>query len=182
MASKGIYLALAGGGAIFVWSGVKNKKWSSVLRNLISGQNPNSATSNSSDPFAASSTDLPSGSAAYNSSSALQKLWTSNGGAQNTAAFAAAVAEAESSGSATVTSQNPDGGINVGIWQLDTRGVGAGYSVAQLQNPNLNARITIAATDNGVNWQDWDDPVVNAVNHVYTPGSGIPIAGGSARG
>jgi len=179
MASKGIYLGIAGGGGILVWSGIKGKKWSSVLRNLISGQNPANAASDTSTGTSSLTGGIPSGSAAYNSSSALQKLWTSNGGAEDTAAFAAAVAEAESSGNATAMSSNPDGGTNVGIWQLDTRGVGSGYTVAQLQNANLNARITIAATDNGVDWSDWDDPVTNAVARHYTPGTAIPIEGGS---
>lgn len=179
MASKGIYLAIAGGGGIFIWSGIKNKKWSSVLRDLISGQNPNNAASGSSSSITGG---IPSGSATYDSTNALQKLWTSNGGPQNTAAFAAAVAEAESSGDATATSSNPDGGTNVGIWQLDTLGVGAGYSVAELENPDTNARITIAATDGGQNWQDWGDAVTAAVGYHYIPGSAIPIVGGSARG
>jgi hypothetical protein len=104
----------------------------------------------------------------------LQKLWTSNGGPKNTAAFAAAVGMAESGGNAMATSSNPDGGTNVGIWQLDTRGVGAGYSVSQLQNANLNARITIAATNGGQNWSNWGDAVTEAVGYHYVPGSAVP--------
>ena len=40
------------------------------------------------------------------------------------AVTAAAVAMAESSGRSWVTSANPDGGTNVGPWQLDTPGGG----------------------------------------------------------
>ena len=108
------------------------------------------------------------------SNSQIQALWTSNGGDPKTAAFAAAIAEAESSGSTVVTSSNPDGGTNVGLYQLDTRGVGAGYSVAQLQDATTNTRITIMATANGTNWSSWGDSVAEAVGGHYTPGSPVP--------
>ncbi len=96
----------------------------------------------------------------------LQALWTSQGGSPSTAFEAANVAMAESSGNPGATSANPDGGTNVGLWQLDTRGVGSGYSVAQLSDPATNARITVLATANGTNWSEWADAVVT--NGVYT--------------
>lgn len=40
MPVKGTYLAIAGGGAVLLWSGVRGKQWSSVLRNIIGGKNP----------------------------------------------------------------------------------------------------------------------------------------------
>lgn len=43
MPAKGTYLAIAGGGAILFWSGLKGKSWTSVLRNVIAGQQPTSA-------------------------------------------------------------------------------------------------------------------------------------------
>lgn len=85
----------------------------------------------------------------------LESLWTSNGGSPGTANLAAAIAQAESSGVPTATSSNPDGGTNVGLWQLDTRGVGAGYTVAQLQDAGTNARITVMGSANGTNWGPW---------------------------
>lgn len=86
----------------------------------------------------------------------LEKLWTSNGGNPATANIAAAIAEAESAGQPQATSANPDGGTNVGLWQLDTPGgKGAGYSVSQLQDPNTNARVTIMGTVNGTDWSAW---------------------------
>lgn len=86
----------------------------------------------------------------------LEGLWISNGGSAVTAPLAAAIAEAESSGSATVTSPNPDGGTNVGPWQLDTPGgKGAGYTVAQLQNPNTNARVAVLSSAGGTDWSAW---------------------------
>jgi hypothetical protein len=102
---------------------------------------------------------------------ALQTLWISQGGATQTAFEAANVAMAESgspggTASPTVTSSNPDGGINVGLWQLDTKGVGSGYTIAQLQDPATNARITVLASANGTNWSHWADAVVS--NGEYT--------------
>lgn len=86
----------------------------------------------------------------------IKALWTGHGGAAGKANLAAAVALAESSGRTYITSPNPDGGTNVGLWQLDTKGVGAGHSVADLQDPPTNARITIMATANGTNWSHWE--------------------------
>lgn len=107
----------------------------------------------------------PSHAGAYDLAS-LQALWTSQGGSPATAFIAANVAMAESSGNPAVTSSNPDGGTNVGLWQLDTRGVGAGWTVEQLQDPATNARITVLHTANGTNWSQWADAVVH--NGVYT--------------
>lgn len=86
---------------------------------------------------------------------ALVTLWTSNGGNPATSDVAAAIAQAESSGEAAVTSSNPDGGTNVGLWQLDTKGKGAGYTVQQLQDPATNARVAIMGSANGSNWSAW---------------------------
>lgn len=71
---------------------------------------------------------------------------------------AVAVALAESTGDAGATSKNPDGGTNVGLFQLDTPGgKGAGYSVAQLQDPGLNARVAHAgwAADGNTFTKHW---------------------------
>jgi len=86
----------------------------------------------------------------------IRALWTGNGGSAGTANVAAAVAMQESSGRTGVTSPNPDGGTNVGLWQLDTKGVGAGHTVEQLQDPATNARITIMGSANGTNWSHWE--------------------------
>jgi hypothetical protein len=42
---KGTYLAIAGGGAILLWSGLRGKGWSTVLRDVIAGKNPAQAPS-----------------------------------------------------------------------------------------------------------------------------------------
>src|ERR1700678_2465352 len=87
--------------------------------------------------------------------SQLEGLWINAGGSTATAPIAAAIAEAESAGQAAVTSANPDGGTNVGPWQLDTKGVGARYNVAQLQDPTLNAAVAVKGSANGTDWADW---------------------------
>jgi Lysozyme like domain len=84
-------------------------------------------------------------------------LWLQAGGKLSSAPMALARAYSESSLNAAVTSPNPNGGTNVGLYQLDTTGVGSGYSVAQLQNPLTNTRITVRATQNGQNWAEWAD-------------------------
>ena len=86
----------------------------------------------------------------------IKTLWTGHGGAADKANLAAAIAMAESSGRTFITSPNPDGGQNVGLWQLDTKGVGAGHTISELQDPPTNARITIMATANGTNWSHWE--------------------------
>jgi hypothetical protein len=88
----------------------------------------------------------------------LMTLWTANGGNPGAAQNAACHAIQESSGQSWVTSANPDGGTNTGLWQLDTKGKGAGYSIAQLQNPDLNARVAIFGSNNGSNWSAWSTP------------------------
>ncbi len=85
----------------------------------------------------------------------IRTLWTSAGGNPAVANTAAAIAMAESSGRTDALSQNPDGGTNVGLWQLDTRGVGAGYSVEQLRDPATNARVAVMGSLNGANWSPW---------------------------
>jgi Lysozyme like domain len=87
----------------------------------------------------------------------LVALWIKAGGPLSTAPAAVAHAWSESTGDAAVTSDNPDGGTNVGLWQLDTRGVGSGHSVAELQQPLTNAQITVKATNGGRNWGEWAD-------------------------
>jgi Lysozyme like domain len=85
----------------------------------------------------------------------LVALWQQAGGSSGTANNAACHALQESGGRPGVTSANPDGGTNVGLWQLDTKGVGSGYTIAQLQDPLTNARLTVMHTGNGTNWSQW---------------------------
>ena len=87
---------------------------------------------------------------------ALEGLWRLGGGSAGTANTAAAIAQAESTGNPDATSPNPDGGTNVGLWQLDTKGVGSGFSVAQLSNALVNARVAVSGSGDGSNWSDWE--------------------------
>jgi Lysozyme like domain len=121
-------------------------------------------SSSSSTSSTGSGTDIGTGT--QFTVAQLQSLWTANGGSSATSFIAAQVALAESSGNAKATSSNPDGGTNVGLWQLDTRGVGAGYTIAQLQDPGTNAKITVMHTANGTNWSEWADPVVKGGHYV----------------
>lgn len=103
----------------------------------------------------------PSVSGSYDHAQ-LEALWKSAGGDPATANKAAAVAQAESGGQPAVTSGNPDGGTNVGLWQLDTPGgKGAGHTVAQLQNPTTNAQVAIMGSANGTDWSAWATAVGN---------------------
>lgn len=47
MPAKGTYLLVAGAGAIFLWSGLKGKSVTGVLRNVVSGQDPAKAQTSS---------------------------------------------------------------------------------------------------------------------------------------
>ena len=116
-------------------------------------------------------------SGAY-SESQLQTIWKLAGGSPAEAVFAAGVAMAESGGRPKVTSRNPDGGTNVGLWQLDTKGEGAGHTVAELQNPATNAKITVAKTSNGRDWSAWADSYISA-HGTKGAGSGTTQAPGT---
>jgi hypothetical protein len=84
-------------------------------------------------------------------------LWLKEGGSFATSGDALARALSESSGNTAVTSSNPNGGTNVGLYQLDTTGVGSGYTVSQLQDPYTNTQVTVKATSDGQNWGEWSD-------------------------
>jgi hypothetical protein len=114
--------------------------------------------------------------------------WYQAGGSEKTAAMALARAYSESSLDSSVTSANPDGGTNVGLWQLDTPGgVGAGYTVPQLQDPLTNAKVTVKATNDGSNWSQWSDNYQAFLSQAqgdvegYTGTTG-PAAAGSSGG
>jgi hypothetical protein len=177
---NGFSIAYTVVGGIVLWSGIAGASVSDAFKDILAGKSVTSDGSEDigNEPSTAAggydiATNIPAGKGDYTENQ-LQALWTDNGGPSDTAAFAAAVAMAESGGSATVTSANPDGGTNVGVFQLDTKGVGSGYSVAELQDANLNTQLTIMTTSGGTNWTQWGDPVTEAVGYHYTPGDPVP--------
>jgi hypothetical protein len=163
MAAKTSGFVAVAVGSVFVYAGVKGFSILKAIQSVIQGKPP--ATGQNVNvlgiaPGITTGAGLGAGTpkGAYDHAG-LMKLWTANGGDPSQANNAACHAIQESSGNPNITSSNPDGGTNVGLWQLDTPGgVGAGHSIAQLKDPNLNARITIKATNNGRNWSAWATP------------------------
>lgn len=184
---NGFALGSIAAGSVFLYAGLTGRSVLASIQAIVQGKAP--STAGKTVPIASApgpggsgkaptsgysvATNIPAGKGSYSRAEVAQ-LWVNNGGPGNTADFAAAVAMAESSGSATVTSANPDGGTNVGIFQLDTKGVGSGYSVAELSDANLNTQVTIAATKGGTDWTYWGDPVTAQVGYHYSPGSPVP--------
>lgn len=167
MAINGIGLAAIGAGSIFLYAGIKGYSIPKTIQYIVQGKSPttqpqaNAIAGTTGATFlgtpGVNASALPS-SGSYTHSQ-LEQLWIQNGGSPATANNAACHAVQESSGSPTVTSSNPDGGTNVGLWQLDTPGgKGAGYSVAELQNAPNNARIAVMASRNGTDWSAWATP------------------------
>lgn len=159
----GLALGAIAAGSLFTYAGIKGYSVPHAIQALVKGQKP--GTGGVANPITSPALPLTgSGSVAPGVSSigggysnaALQNLWKMAGGNPSAAAVAACIAQHESGGNAGVTSGNPDGGTNVGLWQLDTPGgKGAGYSVAQLQNALTNARVAVAGSSNGADWSAW---------------------------
>lgn len=169
MAVNGVALAALAGGAVLAYSALNNKSVLTSIKDVISGKAPTpgpetyatsgAAVSSGSDIPGVSATALPSAdSGSVLNETQIGSLWTLAGGSASTKGNAVCHAMQESGGRTAVTSSNPDGGVNVGLWQLDTKGVGSGHTIAQLSNALTNARITVVATKNGTDWADWATP------------------------
>jgi Lysozyme like domain len=159
---NGTALAAIFAGAAFVWAGIKGYSVPQAIQNIVTGKTPatgqaEATLTGETGSATPSGVPEPTGALSYNQA-ALVTLWQQAGGSAATARNAACHAMQESGGNSKVTSSNPDGGINVGLWQLDTKGVGAGHSIAELQNPMLNAQLTVQATSNGQDWSEWSTP------------------------
>lgn len=166
---NGIAVFAVGGGSLFIYAGVKGYSIPHAIQALVSGQAPSTGgpanqISTPSGGAPGSTVQTASGPGTGNPKAGrwthggLEHLWQMAGGSAGSANNAACHGIQESQGDASVTSPNPDGGTNVGLWQLDTKGVGAGHTIAQLQNPLTNARITVQATNDGQNWSEWATP------------------------
>lgn len=154
---SGIGIASTAGGILFIYGGIKGYSPLKAVQNIIQGKS-GSLGQSASSLIGTGGTNSPGavsgGSASY--SGDVAKLWVSLGGDPSKASIAACIASHESGGNANATSANPDGGTNVGLFQLDTPGgKGAGYSVAQLKDPSLNTRVAIRASNNGRDWSAW---------------------------
>lgn len=167
----GVALGSIAVGSLVLYAGITGKSIPAAMQAIIQGKTPaqlpnqypvsqvvqdsqsSGLTATATPPPTTGGTGVAGGIFSH---SQLMTLWTLNGGSASTANIAAAIAQAESSGRSNVTSANPDGGINVGLWQLDTKGKGAGHSVAELQNPDNNAKVAIMGSANGTNWSAWE--------------------------
>lgn len=154
----GVALGAIGAGALFIYAGLRGVSVLKALQSIVRGQPPPSSPGSSPSSVGLElGTTLPSSGGTYTAAQ-LALLWVQNGGAQDQAQNAACHGIQESSGNPRATSANPDGGTNVGLWQLDTKGKGAGYTVAQLMDPATNARLTVLGTRNGTDWSAWATP------------------------
>ena len=169
---SGTAVAATAAGAVLLWSGIKGASVTSSLRSVLSGTKPTGTNVNQvGSPSATAGNGLvgtsggslitgvspaaPALGQGYTTAQ-VESIWVMGGGSPSKAATAACIAAHESGGVPTVTSSNPDGGTNVGLWQLDTPGgKGAGYSVAQLQNALTNARVAVKASADGTDWSAW---------------------------
>jgi len=177
MASRidGISLGAMAAGSVLLYAGITGKSIPAALQLIIRGKSPaaspkqypiasvvqdiqSSAPGGPAPVSSAPSSTTPAVSGGTYTQAQAEQLWINNGGDRARAHNAGCHAMQESSGESWVTSSNPDGGINVGLWQLDTKGVGAGHTVAQLQNPDTNARLTIMGSRNGTDWSEWATP------------------------
>lgn len=167
MKADGIGVGYVIGGLVLTWSGFKNQSLAATAKSLLAGKDPavvtESApsigfghTSGSGTGGGSTGSAPPTAAGGTLTNAQIRSLWVLAGGNPSTAAVAACIAFHESSYKTGVTSSNPDGGTNVGLWQLDTPGgAGAGYSITQLKDPLTNARVAVKFSKNGTDWADW---------------------------
>jgi len=157
----GIALGTILAGSVSLYAGLKGYSLPHALQSLVQGKAPTVLANQitGTTPAAGSGGgSSPPASGSY-SHSQLMGLWRLAGGSAASAQNAACHAIQESGGNPLVTSPNPDGGTNVGLWQLDTPGgKGAGYSISNLQDPVTNARAAVAGSSDGTDWTAWATP------------------------
>lgn len=79
------------------------------------------------------------------------ELWIRNGGRKSAAPMAAAISTAENvSGDPNATHRNDDGTIDTGLWQINSV-----HGIANLKDPDTNAKAAIRISNNGRNWRPW---------------------------
>lgn len=157
----GLALGTIAAGSLFTYAGIKGYSIPHAIQALVQGQPP--STGGPANPITGTQVadaSLPESAIPHKgqqlTAGQVKSLWIMAGGSPAAADTAVCIASHESSFNASVTSGNPDGGTNVGLWQLDTPGgKGAGYSIAQLQDPLTNARVAVAGSSNGTDWSAW---------------------------
>jgi hypothetical protein len=155
-------VAAVAAGALFMYAGIRDVSVLSAIDGLVKGTSPAAAASagaalggSLTGTGQAPEPGVSSIGGSY-SASALGSLWVMAGGDPARKQVAVCIAQHESGGNAGAESDNPDGGTNVGLWQLDTPGgKGAGYTVAQLKVALTNARVAVRASRNGTDWSAW---------------------------
>jgi hypothetical protein len=166
--TKATGLAAVAIGSLFVYAGMRGFSILKAMQNVIRGTAPQAGqkasvlvSRNTGSVDTATGPGVANPTSGAWSHGGLMNLWKMNGGDPSQANNAACHAIQESSGNASVTSRNPGapGCVNVGLWQLATPcGKGSGYTVAQLQNPNTNAKVAIRGSNNGRDWSAWETP------------------------
>jgi Lysozyme like domain len=80
----------------------------------------------------------------------VENYWIQAGGSPQSAAMAAAVADAESGLNAGAQRTNPDGTIGIGLWLIPKNGTPPGST-----DPLANARAAVQLSQNGTDWTQW---------------------------
>lgn len=80
----------------------------------------------------------------------VENYWIQAGGSPQSAAMAAAVADAESGLNAAAQRTNPDGTIGIGLWLTPQNGTPPGST-----DPLASARGAIQLSNNGTDWTQW---------------------------
>lgn len=80
----------------------------------------------------------------------VENFWIQAGGSPQSAAMAAAVADAESGLNAAANRTNPDGTMGIGLWLIPQNGTPPGSA-----DPLANARAAVQLSQNGTDWTQW---------------------------
>lgn len=80
----------------------------------------------------------------------VENYWIQAGGNPQSAAMAAAVADAESGLNPNASRVNPDGTVGVGLWLVPQNGTPPGST-----DPLASARATLQLSNNGTDWTQW---------------------------
>jgi len=80
----------------------------------------------------------------------VENYWIKAGGSPQSAAMAAAVADAESGLNPNATRTNPDGTTGVGLWLTPQNGSPPGST-----DPLASARVAYQLSNNGTDWTQW---------------------------